>query len=156
MNYVAESRALVGTRPLLLAAAGVLHPKPRRASVAPATHRRSFVGYSWRQHGDWKTYTSMLEKPELSDEKLIACLQDAYELLVVQVTFLPLGADPNTAVYRVVTEMGTSYFLKLRRGLFDERRWRYPNCLATKASGKSLRRWQPKSGNFGQVWTRSR
>ena len=42
----------------------------------------------------------MLEKPDLQDEKIIACLQDEYGLLVVQVAFLPLGADRDTAVYR--------------------------------------------------------
>jgi spectinomycin phosphotransferase len=42
----------------------------------------------------------MLEKPDLQDEKIGACLQDEYGLLAVQVAFLPLGADMNTAVYR--------------------------------------------------------
>jgi spectinomycin phosphotransferase len=40
-------------------------------------------------------------------------------LLVAGLNFLPLGADENTAVYRVATEAGTVYFLKLRRN-FDE------------------------------------
>jgi spectinomycin phosphotransferase len=34
-------------------------------------------------------------------------------------TFLPLGADQGSAVYRVVSDDGTEYFLKLRKG-FDE------------------------------------
>jgi hypothetical protein len=42
----------------------------------------------------------MLEKPDLQDERIFACLQDEYGLLVVQVAFLPLGADRDTAVYR--------------------------------------------------------
>ena len=62
----------------------------------------------------------MLEKPELDDEKIVACLRDAYGLKIAEVTFLPLGADINTAVYRVVTEDQTLYFLKLRSGVFDE------------------------------------
>ena len=62
----------------------------------------------------------MLEKPDLRDERIAACLQAAYELRVVQVTFLPLGADPDTAVYRAVADDGTSYFVKLRRGDIDE------------------------------------
>lgn len=62
----------------------------------------------------------MLEKPDLEDEKIIACLQDEYGLRVVQVAFLPLGADLNTAVYRVVSDDETPYFVKLRRGVFDE------------------------------------
>jgi len=62
----------------------------------------------------------MLEKPDLQDEKISACLQVDFGLNVVQVTFLPLGADLNTAVYRVVTDDETSYFVKLRGGVFDE------------------------------------
>lgn len=62
----------------------------------------------------------MLKKPDLSDEIIIACLQEEYGLPVVQVDFLPLGADRNTAVYRVVAADGRTYFLKLRKGVFDE------------------------------------
>jgi hypothetical protein len=62
----------------------------------------------------------MLEEPDLQDGKIAACLQDDYELRVVQVAFLPLGADLNTAVYRAVAEDATPYFVKLRRGVFDE------------------------------------
>ena len=40
----------------------------------------------------------MLEKPDLQDEKTIACLRDEYEIRVAQVTFLPLGVDRNAAV----------------------------------------------------------
>jgi spectinomycin phosphotransferase len=42
----------------------------------------------------------MLEKPDLQDEEIVACLQDEYSLPIVQLAFLPLGADQNTAVYR--------------------------------------------------------
>jgi spectinomycin phosphotransferase len=62
----------------------------------------------------------MLEKPDLQDEKIIACLQDEYGLNVVRVNFLPLGADQNTAVYRATTGNATPYFVKLRGGVFDE------------------------------------
>lgn len=63
---------------------------------------------------------TMLEKPEVPDETLLACLRDHYGLHVTQIAFLPLGNDVATAVYRVVTGDATSYFLKLRRsGRFD-------------------------------------
>src|SRR6266542_2271115 len=61
----------------------------------------------------------MLEKPNISDELIISRLQEEYGLRVAQLTFLPLGADEGSAVYRVVTDDGKVYFLKLRRG-FDE------------------------------------
>lgn len=61
----------------------------------------------------------MLEKPDIPDELIISCLQEEYGLLIVRLEFLPLGADLGTAVYRVLTDDGASYFLKLRRG-FEE------------------------------------
>lgn len=62
----------------------------------------------------------MLEKPDISDERIITRLQSEYGLPVARLSFLPLGADVNTAVYRVVTRDATAYFLKLRKGNFDE------------------------------------
>ena len=62
----------------------------------------------------------MLEKPDLQEEKIVSCLQAKYGLLNTRVTFLPLGADMNTALYRVIAEDGTFYFLKLRSGFFNE------------------------------------
>lgn len=51
----------------------------------------------------------MLEKPDLEDERIIACLNDDYGLPVAQVAFLPLGADRHTAVYHIVAGDGISY-----------------------------------------------
>ncbi len=62
----------------------------------------------------------MLEKPNLSDEEMMACLQRDYGLRVAHVHFLPLGVDVNAAVYRLVMIDGGDYFAKLRRGAFDE------------------------------------
>jgi spectinomycin phosphotransferase len=61
----------------------------------------------------------MLEKPDIPDELIILRLQEEYGLRVTSLTFLPLGADLGTAVYRVVTDNGAAYFLKLRKG-FNE------------------------------------
>lgn len=72
----------------------------------------------------------MLEKPNLKDGKLIAGLQGEYGLSVHQITFMPLGADLNTAVYRVVTSDETVYFVKLRRGDFDEAAITIPGFLS--------------------------
>lgn len=62
----------------------------------------------------------MLTPPDVSAETIIACLREHYGLRVRQVTFLPIGADANAAVYRVEEEDGTPYFLKLKWGDFDE------------------------------------
>ena len=61
----------------------------------------------------------MLEKPNIPGEHIISSLQEAYALSVTALSFLPLGADMGTAVYRIVTDQGRAYFLKLRKG-FEE------------------------------------
>ena len=62
----------------------------------------------------------MLTKPDINDQEIIKCLLDVYELRVDQIYFLPLGADFNTAVYRITTADKIDYFLKLRSGDFCE------------------------------------
>ncbi len=91
----------------------------------------------------------MLEKPDLQDEKIIACLRDEYGLNVVQVTFLPLGADRNTAVYRVVADDETPYFLKLRSGVFDETSVALPKFLGDQGIGQII---APLATKTGQLW----
>src|SRR6266545_5024143 len=61
----------------------------------------------------------MLTKPNIPDELIISCLQEEYNLRVDELTFLPIGADSRTAVYRVLAEDGTVYFLKLRKKFND-------------------------------------
>jgi spectinomycin phosphotransferase len=61
----------------------------------------------------------MLEKPDLPDHLILSRLQAEYGLDVTQLTFLPLGYDVHTAVYRLVARDGAAYFLKLRKGDFD-------------------------------------
>ena len=72
----------------------------------------------------------MLTKPDLKDEKIIKCLKDAYGLNVATISFLPIGADFNTAVYRVTAHNGEDYFLKLRSGEFLEASVSVPKYLA--------------------------
>lgn len=91
----------------------------------------------------------MLEKPELQDEKIIACLRDEYGLSIVQVAFLPLGADLNTAVYRLVAADETPYFLKLRGGLFDETSVALPKFLSDQGIGQII---APLVTQTGQLW----
>jgi spectinomycin phosphotransferase len=71
----------------------------------------------------------MLEKPDISPEEIAACLQTAYGVTAVQIKFLPLGADQNTAVYRIETANETACFLKLRSGVFDETAVTLPQFL---------------------------
>lgn len=72
------------------------------------------------RHHHESTYNKhMLQKPNIPDELVISHLKKAYHFHTAELTFLPLGADMGTAVYRVVAVDKTAYFLKLRKG-FEE------------------------------------
>jgi spectinomycin phosphotransferase len=62
----------------------------------------------------------MQTPPNFSNEHIVDCLHDSYRLHVTEISFLPVGAGFNIAVYRVATRDVTSYFFKLRRGDFEE------------------------------------
>ncbi|MEO8391703.1 MAG: aminoglycoside phosphotransferase family protein [Chloroflexota bacterium] len=91
----------------------------------------------------------MLEKPALEDAEIVACLRDQYRLEIVEVTFLPLGADANTAVYRVVAADQTPYFLKLRSGAFDEASVLLPRFLHEQGIPQII---APIATTSGQLW----
>src|SRR6266516_7610225 len=61
----------------------------------------------------------MLTKPDIKAELIISRLQEDYDLHIAELTFLPIGADSRTAVYRVLAEDGTAYFMKLRKKFND-------------------------------------
>src|SRR5881227_1755032 len=66
----------------------------------------------------------MREQPRIPEERLQACLQDQYDLSPIALEFLPRGRDYNAGVYRVVSEQGTVYLLKVTsRPLYE------PSCL---------------------------
>ena len=62
----------------------------------------------------------MLTPPDIAIDTIIALLREQYALCARQVEFLPIGADANAAVFRVEADDDTPYFLKLKRGDFDE------------------------------------
>jgi spectinomycin phosphotransferase len=93
----------------------------------------------------------MLEKPDLPDERLIACLRKDYTLPVEQLAFLPLGADVDTAVYRAVSGEGIPYFVKLRRGALDEMAVLVPRLLRDLGIDQVI---APIAASSGSLWTR--
>jgi spectinomycin phosphotransferase len=93
---------------------------------------------------------TMLEKPDVPDETLLACLRDHYGLHVTQIAFLPLGNDVATAVYRVVTDDATSFFLKLRGGRFDATSVAIPRFLYDHGITQIV---APIATNAHQLWT---
>ena len=91
----------------------------------------------------------MLEKPDLPDDKIIACLQAEYGLRAAEIAFLPLGADVNTAVYRVIADDAAPYFLKLRSGVFDETSVALPKFLSDQGVAHII---APLATSTGQLW----
>ena len=91
----------------------------------------------------------MLEKPDLGDEAILSGLQHAYGLRAAQIAFLPLGVDVNAAVYRVVADDGTPYFLKLRRGVFDAASVSLPRFLSDQGMAQII---APVATQTGQLW----
>lgn len=91
----------------------------------------------------------MLTKPNLKDEEIVACLKNEYEINVTTISFLPLGADFNTAVYRVTTKE-IDYFLKLRNGKFLEASVLVPKHLAHLGTKQVI---PPLATTTNQLWT---
>lgn len=92
----------------------------------------------------------MLIKPDLEDEEIVKCLRDAYGLNVEEISFLPLGADFNTAVYRVTASSKKNYFLKLRRGEFNDAAVSVPKYLADLGFEQVI---PPLASKVGRLWT---
>lgn len=93
----------------------------------------------------------MLEKSDLTDDKVLACLQDAYGLGVDSIAFLPLGADPNTVVYRAEVDNVGAYFVKVRRGDFLAASVAVPKLL----SDLGMKQVIPLlSTQTGQLWAK--
>lgn len=91
----------------------------------------------------------MLEKPDLPEIKISACLRDEFGLDGAQVAFLPLGADRNTAVYRASAKDGTAYFVKLRRGAFNTISLALPKFLSEQGISPII---TPLATRSGQLW----
>lgn len=95
----------------------------------------------------------MLEKPNVQDDVILSHLNIEYNLHANELRFLPLGADMGTAVYQVVTDNGTAYFLKLRKG-FDEISITIPLFLKSQGVKEIISLIETKSkqgwANFGE------
>jgi spectinomycin phosphotransferase len=64
------------------------------------------------------------EPPNIPPRELRACLRERYDLIAATLEFLPRGYDYRAGVYRVVSEQGIAYLLKVTsRPLYE------PGCL---------------------------
>ena len=95
----------------------------------------------------------MLTKPNIPDELIISRLQEEYDLHVTILTFLPIGADQGSAVYRVVMDDEAAYFLKLRK-TFDEIIVQVPLFLKSRGIQEIISPFETKSkqgwADFGE------
>lgn len=89
----------------------------------------------------------MLTPPDIDNHTLITAVREAYGLRAEQVNFLPLGADMNTAVYRLEAAVG-SYFLKLRKGDFDEISVAVPRLLHEQGCRAIIAPLETRSGGL--------
>ena len=71
----------------------------------------------------------MREKPDIPGELLQATLQDQYDLIPITLEFLPVGLDYYAGVYRVVSEQGSAYLLKITSRPLYEPRYLVPRYL---------------------------
>lgn len=92
----------------------------------------------------------MLERPDIAEAQIADSVRKGYGLAPARITFLPLGADLNTAVYRVTTNDGTACFLKLRRGVFDTTSVTLPRWLTTQGITQVI---APLPTAGGALWT---
>lgn len=92
----------------------------------------------------------MLTKPNIQDQEIITCLKEEYGRDVEILSFLPLGADFNTAVYRVTERGGKDYFLKLRSGAFLKASVSVPKYLVDLGVKEVIPSLATKTG---QLWT---
>jgi spectinomycin phosphotransferase len=72
----------------------------------------------------------MREEPNIARGMLQACLQEEYGLVPAAIDFLPIGRDLNAGVYRVLSEEGARYLLKVKSGEFYAASCVVPRYLA--------------------------
>lgn len=92
----------------------------------------------------------MLTPPDIATDTIIAYVRERYELSINRATFLPLGADAYAAVYRLDAVDGATYFLKLKRGEFDEAGVAVPAFLREQGLTHVM---APLHTTTGQLWT---
>ena len=91
----------------------------------------------------------MIEKPDISDEKIISVLREFYAFPVTGVEFLPIGNDASAWAYRVDTEDQNTYFLKIRKTISNQAGFLIPRFLRDHGIEQVL---APLSANQQELW----
>src|SRR4051812_24062794 len=94
----------------------------------------------------------MLEKPAILDESLRLCLQEQFNIAALEIEFLPLGLDSRAGVYRVVSQAGKVFLLKVKSGgpLYEASCF-VPNYLAGQGISSVV---APLPTRNNKLWTR--
>src|SRR5260370_26616899 len=89
--------------------------------------------------------------PSIAKEQRRACVQDQYDLIRVTLEFLHLGLDYHAGVYRVVSQQGTAYLLKVTSRPLYEPRCLVPRYLNDQGITSVV---APVPTRSGALWTR--
>ena len=83
-----------------------------------------------------------------TSEQIVACLEAEYDLRGVNAEYLPVGADADSCVFRMIDFESSIYFVKLRRRNFAESSAELPNSLHAQGILQIIPPIQTKSGRF--------
>lgn len=90
----------------------------------------------------------MLTPPPITDQVIIETVHRSYNIKTTDLSFLPLGADLDTAVYRLTSSENKDYFLKLRRGSFAQATVSVPYYLASNGTAQIIPPFPSQSGQL--------
>ena len=91
----------------------------------------------------------MIEKPDISNNKMISALKENFSIPVIDLEFLPLSLDSSAWAYRVEAENG-NYFLKLRKMIPNPAGILIPRFLMEQGIQQVM---APISTKNGEAWT---
>ena len=91
----------------------------------------------------------MLEAPDIPPAAITAALRDHYAIDSGTVTFLPIGNDPRSFVYRADNADGTRNFVKLRAGALHAPGLLVPRALRDAGIGEAVAPIRTCSGELG-------
>lgn len=97
-----------------------------------------------------KDEIAMREKLDIPEQLLRTTLQDQYDLTPATLEFLPVGLDYHAGVYRVVSQQGNAYLLKVTSRPLYEPRYQVPRYLKNQGITAVV---APLPTRNGGLWT---
>ena len=93
----------------------------------------------------------MREKPDIPDELLRTTLQEQFDLVPVILEFLPVGLDYHAGVYRVKSDQGKAYLLKVTSRPLYAARYQVPRYLNDQGITSVV---APLPTRIGNLWAK--